>query len=208
MKTRTRSVVCCVEAGFDALALGGVCQVLSEAGSIWNWRAYRLEIASRAGGLITSNAQQQLQTRPFDACSEPEIVVVGAGPPVAAAGVDDPEPDLLARWPGPTIEWVGLRAGLIPIVRSGRFKGATVAASARLQPRLLAAEPTLQFAAKPWHVEGTLWSSASADATELALTLVQRHVGNSARRAVETSLGLTTSFSSLRVNLTKPGASE
>jgi transcriptional regulator GlxA family with amidase domain len=205
MKTRTRNVVCWIEAGFDALDLAGFCQVLSDAGSVWNWRAYRIEVASCAGGLVTSNAQQELQTVALDTCSEPEVVIIGGGEHVGTARL---EADPMKRWANSDIEWVGLRAGLLAIVRTGRFKGATVAAGLRLQPRLLAVEPTLQFATKPWHVDGKLWSTANADTTDAALSLVQRHVGNSARRAVETSLGLSTMFSTLHVNLTKPGPAE
>lgn len=201
MKTRTKNVLCWVEAGFDALDLAAFCQVLSEAGSVWNWRAYRIEIASRTGGVITNNGQQELLTIALDACSEPDIVVVSSGQHVGSEALPT---DPTESWTSPHVEWVGLRAGLLPIVRTGRFAGATVAASPRLRPRLVAAEPTLQFATKPWHVDGNLWSCASADATDAALTLVQRHVGNSARRAVETALGLATTFPPLHVNFRKP----
>lgn len=205
MKTRTRNVVCWVEAGFDAVDLAGLCQVLSEAGSNWNWRAYRIEIASRAGGLVTSNAQLQLQTVAVATCSEPDVVAVASGQHVASATLPTDPPE---RWTNPEVEWVGLRAGLIPILRSGRFRGATVAASPRLRPRLLGVDATLQFSAKPWHVDGKLWSSAGPDATEVALSLLQRHVGNTARRAVEAAFGLTTTFPAVNVNLAKPDATE
>lgn len=201
MKTRTRRVVCWLEEGFDVLDVAAFCQVLSEAGSNWNWRAFKIELASRAGGLVTSHAQLALQTCAIDTCAEPDVAVVANGPNTAAP--DAPNP--CARWTSPEVEWVGLRAGLVEIVRTGRFAGATVAATPRLQPRLLAAEPTLRFSAKPWHLDAKLWSTSSADATDVALALVQRHVGNSARRAVEASLGLATTFTPVSVGLTKSG---
>src|SRR5690606_37965653 len=78
VKTRTRHVVCWVEAGFDALDVASFCQVLSEAGSTWNWRAYRIEFVSRTGGLIASNAQLELNTAPM-AAAQPDVVIVASG---------------------------------------------------------------------------------------------------------------------------------
>lgn len=198
MKTRTKNVVCWVERGFDALDVAGFCQVLSEAGSTWNWRAYRLELTSRAGGLVMSSAQYEVPTLAFDDCTPPDVVIVagGAHAPSPNLPTDPPE-----RWPSPDLEWVGLRAGLLPIVATGRFGSAKVAASPRLQPRLLTAEPSLRFVTEPFCSDAKLWSCATADTTPAALALVQRHVGNSARRAVETALGLAVSFPPIRVEL-------
>jgi transcriptional regulator GlxA family with amidase domain len=126
--------------------------------------------------------------------------VVGSGEHVGSyAQPGDPT----EVYTSPEIEWVGLRAGLVSLARTGRFKGATVAAGPRLQPRLRAVESTLQFTTKPWHVDAKLWSTSSADTTEVALTLVQRHIGNTARRAVETALGLSATFPALRVDFGK-----
>lgn len=196
MKTRTRHVVCWVEAGFDALDVASFCQVLSEAGSTWNWRAYRIEFVSRTGGLIASNAQLELNTAPM-AAAQPDVVIVASGRQATPAEMPDP----WRLWSSPHVEWVGLRAGLLALLSTGRFQGATVAASPRFQPRLLAVEPSLQFSSKPWHVHERLWSCASADATDAALALLQRHVGNTARRAVETALGLSTTFPAVNVDV-------
>lgn len=198
MKTRTKHVVCWVEPGFDALDVSGFCQVLSETGSTWNWRAYRVELASRAGGMVMSSAQVAVSTVALDDCATPDVVVVAGAPSPLAT--DPPE-----RWAGADIEWVGLRKGLLAIVSTGRFGGARVAASPRLQPRLLATEPSLRFVTEPFFCDGRLWSCASADTTLAALALVQRHVGGGARRAVETALGLTLAFPPMRVELTSTG---
>lgn len=199
MKTRTKNVVCWVERGFDALDVAGFCQVLSEAGSTWNWRAYRIELASRTGGLVMSSAQYEVPTLSFDQCTAPNLVLVAGGAHVPSPTLPTDPPE---RWSSPDVEWVGLRGGLLPIVATGRFAGVKVAANLHLQPRLLAAEPSLRFVTDPFCSDAKLWSCATADTTPAALALVQRHVGNSARRAVETALGLAVSFPPIKVDLT------
>src|SRR5690606_15375487 len=148
------------------------------------------------GGLVSSNAQHELNTVPITP-AQPDVVIVANPRHVTATQTPDP----LQLWSSPHVEWVGLRGGLARLLCSGHFAGATVAASPRLQPRLLAVEPTLQFSSKPWHLHDRLWSCASADTTDAALALLQRHVGNTARRAVETALGLSTTFPAVNVDV-------
>lgn len=197
MRTRTRRVLCWVEEGFDALDVATFCQVLSMAGSTWNWRAYKIELASRSGGEVRSSAQLTLATMPIATCAAPEIVIVAGGSHVARRrGI---EADPTAWWSDADLEWVTLRNGLLVLLESGRCGGATVAASAALQPQLLAAEPTLRFSSKSSHLDGKLLSCASADTLDAALGMVQRHVGLGARRIIETNLGLTTPVASVQV---------
>lgn len=207
MKTRTRRVLCWIEPDFDVMDVASYCQVLSEAGSTWNWRAFRIDLVSTGGGLLRSRCQMAVQTTPLAAAlasaAEPQkstvrdrgpfdILVAGGGR--YTPGASSPLAATLSHDEASSVEWVGLRGGLLPIVETGYFAGKTVAAPPRLQTRLLASEPQLGFSAAPWYRDGRLWSVACADATQAALALVQSHVGVSARRAIETTLGLTTTI--------------
>lgn len=208
MRTRTRHVLCWVEEGFGALDVAACCQVLSAAGSAWNWRAYRIDFASARGGLIQSSGQLTIETAEVskvlggatsgETSHHPSFDVVLVASGELAPAESDPT---LSQLGHPQTEWFGLRSGLAPLLRTGRFAGSTVAAALSYQPRLLAIEPSLSFTSRPWHQHGHLWTTASADSTDPALSLVQRHLGASARRAVEASLGLTTTISPLRVEL-------
>lgn len=220
MKTRTRRVLCWIEPDFDALDVASFCQVLSEAGSTWNWRAFRIDLVSSAGGLVRSRSQMSVETLPLEAtlasASAPreraspshdpfELVVAGggrhpAGAPAALAAV-------LSHGGESNVEWVGLRSGLLPLLETKYFAGKTVAAPPRLHPRLLQTEPHLRFSSAAWHRDGSLWSVACADATQAALALVQAQIGTSARRAIETTLGLTTTITPVRLT-SKPVSGE
>lgn len=208
MRTRTRHVLCWVEEGFGALDVAACCQVLSAAGSAWNWRAYRIVFASRRGGSIPSSGQLSVETAELSevlggatskdlAPPNLDVVIVASGELVLGEESDR----LLTQRTRPETQWFGLRSGLASLLRTGRFAGSTVAAAPKYQPRLLAIEPSLMFTSRPWHQHANLWSTATADSTDPTLSLVERHLGASARRTVETSLGLTTTISPLRVEL-------
>jgi transcriptional regulator GlxA family with amidase domain len=106
-----------------------------------------------------------------------------------------------------SVEWVGLRGGLLPLLETKYFAGKTVAAPPRLHARLLQTEPQLRFSSAAWHRDGRLWSVACADATQAALALVQAQIGMSARRAIETTLGLTTTITPVHL-ASKPAGGE
>jgi hypothetical protein len=223
MKTRTRRVLVWINDGFDGLDVATWCQVLSLAGSTWNWRAYRIVVASLEGGKVQSNAQFALDSvRLKDALASastsstdhPEAEKLASlesakAPPfdvVILAGSEhnfDFDLASLDELVDVHTEWVGLRSGIVPLL--GRFPDATVAASPALQARLRAHAPVC-FTSGPWHQHGNLWSTSAGACTDAALAFVQHHLGKSARRSVEAALGLTTSLSPIRIVL--PSQSE
>lgn len=219
MKTRTRLVLFWLDDGFDGLDVATWCQVLSLAGSTWNWRAYRIVLASRNGGTVQSNAQFALDTVGFkDALGCPSVSSTDESDderptaldslkerPFDAVIVASSERASLTELPpldelvNPYTEWVGLRLGIVPLL--SRFPDATVAALPALHPRLRERAPSVCFTSRPWHRDGNLWSTAVAASTDTALEFVQHHLGKGARRSVEVALGLTTSVSPIRIVL-------
>jgi transcriptional regulator GlxA family with amidase domain len=211
VRTRTRQVLCWVEEGFGALDVAACCQVFSSAGSAWNWRAYRIELVSTRGGLVKSSGQLTMETvalhRVLSGATSGnaamgrlphfDVVIVASGERELASDASLS----FSQLTHPRLEWVGLRSGLAPLLRTGCFTGATVAAAVNHQHQLLAIDPSLQFTSRPWHQHENLWSTATADSTDAALSMVQRHMGASARRAIEVFLGLTTTISPVRVEL-------
>lgn len=223
MKTRTRLVLFWLDDGFDGLDVATWCQVLSLAGSTWNWRAYRIVLASREGGKVLSNAQFALDTvRLEDALGAaqasstdqlegetPAVFPPGGARPFDAIIVAGGERAATTELPPPDqfvdahTEWVGLRTGIVPLL--GRFPNATIAASPAHHARLRTSAHSACFTARPWHRDGNLWSTSVGASTDAALEFVQHTLGKSARRSIEVALGLTTSVSPIRIVLPAVG---
>lgn len=187
MKTRTRHVVCWVEAHFNLIDLATVCQVLSVAGSNWNWRPYRISLASRHGGLVPSRAQVNVDTVSLIDCAPPDVVILAGGEPHEPWHPDE-EP--FVTWQQLQPLWVALRDGVHALVRLEPLCQRLAVARAQ-QERVREFSPHVHFENKDYHLEGRVLSCATLDVLPAALLLLERQVGQSARRFVETQLGLT-----------------
>lgn len=186
MKTRTRHVVCWLEPHFNLIDVASFCQVLSVAGSNWNWRPYRLSFASTSGGVVTSSAQVRVDTVPLASCDLPDVVIVSSSAPTGVTSTDAP----FATWQVAVPFWVALRGSLPTLVKLN-VPLSTVAVSPPHQALMRELVPGLQFSSKDFHEDGQVLSCGTLDVLPAALALLEKQIGHSARRYVETQLGLT-----------------
>lgn len=187
MKTRTRHVVCWLEAHFNLIDVATLCYVLSVAGSNWNWRPYRVSVASRQGGLVPSRAQTHVDTVRLTECETPDIIVLAGG---ELHETWQPDEAPFAAWSQTQPFWVALRDGVHTLLRlEPTCERLAVALSQ--QARVQQSSPHVHFEHKDHHLEGRVLSCATLDVLPAALLLVERQIGQSARRFVETQLGLT-----------------
>ncbi len=187
MKTRTRHVVCWIEPYFDLIDVATFCHVLSVAGSNWNWRPYRLSLASQLGGLVTSRSQVSLLTVPLTACDAPDVVILGPGELEREL---DGQDALFASWREADPVWVTLSNSTSTLLRLN-LPTSTLAVSASRQAQVQSLAPHIELAAKDFHFDAQVLSCSTLDVLPAALALIERQIGRSARRFVETQMGLT-----------------
>lgn len=200
MKTRTQQVVCWVEPLFDLIDVTAFCHVLSAAGSNWNWRPYRISMASRVGGMITSSAQVSVQTIPLAACGPPDIVILGCGDGGVSLDINE---DPFTMWRQSKPLWVALGNSSATLLRLG-LPVSSLAVSAMRQPEVRKWSSSVEFTTKDFHFEADVLSCSTLDVVPAAFALLERQIGRSARRYVETQMGLTHNPIDLR-GLTKLG---
>lgn len=188
MKTRTQHVVCWVEPYFELIDVATFCHVLSVAGSNWNWRPYRLSLASEQGGVVPSRSQVSVQTVPLTSCAVPDVVILACGerPSYEGAG------PTIEGWSVAELTWIVFRDSIKTFMRFGVAVD-TLAVSAAGRKAVLDACSNAQFSPKDFHFDARVLSCATLDVLPGALGFVERQLGRSARRYVEAQLGLTQS---------------
>lgn len=187
VKTRTRHVVCWLEPNFNLIDVAAFCQVLSLAGSNWNWRPYRLSLVSSNGGLIASRAQVSLDTLALVSAEPPDVVILAGGEANSIPPSDDGP---LISWSRDHVFWVALRDG-VPRLLQLQQSMSMLAVPAQHQAHIRKLLPAIQFTSADFYLDTHVLSCASLDVLPAALALVERQIGQSARRYVETQMGLT-----------------
>ena len=195
MRTKSVAVACWLEPGFGLLEVASVLQVLSLAGSRWNWRPFRIMLCSSQGGLIASSAQAAVSTLPLASVPPPELILLTKGSPRQPAN----EVEELFSWlanvresPLENLVWVGLGRGVCHLVQVGLCQGRTIAAPHSERAQLTAADGSIRFTEEPWYQDGPVLSSAAVETIPVGLRLVEHFFGRSACRAAKNELGLTT----------------
>jgi transcriptional regulator GlxA family with amidase domain len=192
MRTRPYRLAVVVFDELDLLDLAGPLEVFSTAGRKWNWRAVKAELVSSSPGLKDSRAQLKVgPASGFDACPDPELVLIPGGYGARRALADEALLAYLARvQPGLTLSLsVGL--GTLLAAKAGLLRGADVAAPPTLEAELLELEPSLRVDTRERTVSSprALTASQSGSALELGLEAVARLLGKSQATGTARELG-------------------
>src|SRR5690606_23237703 len=175
----------------ELLQLASVIEVLSNAGSRWNWRPFRITFCSARGGLIDSSSQAPVNTIQPSSGVAPELLLVTAGrsrPTVKDAEETSKTFARFQRQEHPELLWVALGKGLNHLVREGLCRGRRLAAPRTERAQLTALDPSVVFVEQSWHRDGPIVSCATTDAIPVGLHLVEHFFGKSTARAVRDEL--------------------
>jgi transcriptional regulator GlxA family with amidase domain len=192
MRTRPYRLAVVVFDEMDLLDIAGPLEVFSTAGRKWNWRAVKAELVSSRPGLKESRAQLKVgPALSFDACPDPELVLIPGGYGARRALADEELLAYLARaQPGLTL-CLSVGLGTLLSAKAGLLRGADVAAPATLAAELLELEPSLRVDARERIASSprAVTAAQSGAALDLGLEAVARLLGRSQATGTARELG-------------------
>jgi transcriptional regulator GlxA family with amidase domain len=191
MRTSSRHVALVVFDEVDLLDVAGFCEVLSVAGRQWNWRPFRLFVASADGLQIATRSQLRIEAHGRLAdCPAPEILVIPGGYGARRKlGGDD-----LVTWLQGAAMHAALTAavgyGVLPLASAGLLKGTRIAASTEVSELVREIDDSVETSNEGivCH-ENLITAAASAGAIDAALEIVARTLGKKQADAVAAKIG-------------------
>jgi len=181
---------------FDEVELYDVAcmmQVASLAGRNYNWRPFRLLSVAREAGMVETRSQLRIEAKlGFGDCAPPELFFVPGGYGARRAAEDEATLEFCRR-AAQTSELLAIGAGVGVLGAAGLLEGESVAASNEVRSWLAPRLPNTRFEDQP--VVGAaggklLTAAGSGYGIELALAVVERHLGRRMAVALRANLGL------------------
>lgn len=196
MRTSSRDVVCIVFDEFELFDLAAYSQVLSLSGKHWNWRPFRLHIASTSSQVRSTTMLTVQATCELPECPPAEILFVPGGYGARVAMRDPLVRDFLRTQIVRAEQVVSVAQGSLLVGATGAAAGATLALVgahkdlidtevADIEPRA-----NIQSNANALSISGKFVSAAhSAAALDAGFTTVSHFLGQSVADKVKHELG-------------------
>lgn len=191
----------------DLLDVAGPLEVFSSAGRKWNWRAIKAElVASRRGALDT---RAQLQIGPavsFEACPEPELILIPGGYGARRALEDASLVDYLLRVRPQLKLTLCVGLGSLLAARAGLLTGASVAAPPGLAAELVALDASVVPvpSARTSTSAGSISAAQTGAAIDLGLEAVALLLGKGQALGTARELGYAWGTETLAVEILEP----
>lgn len=206
MRTRPYRLAVVVFDEMDLLDIAGPLEVLSTAGRKWNWRAVKAELVASTPRHVSTRSQLQIgPTSSFEACPEPELVLVPGGYGARLALQDAALLDYLARVGSGLTLTLAIGLGCLVAARAGLLGGAEVATTPALADELVALDASITPRVQPGPLLATraLTAAHNGSAVELGLEVVAKLLGKSQAAGTARELGYTWGTETLTVEILK-----
>lgn len=192
MRTRPYRLAIIAFDEMDLLDVAGTLEVFSSAGRKWNWRAIKAELVSSVAGVRSTRAQLQVgPAQAFDACPDPELVLIPGGYGARLALEDQSLIDYLARVRAGLTLTLTVGLGTLVAARAGLLQGCEVAVTAALEGELRALDPSIVARTDARTLAGPrcITAAQNGSAVDLGLEVVARLLGKSQATGTARELG-------------------
>lgn len=207
MRTSARSVVVVVFDEIELLDLSGAVHVLSVAGRHWNWRPFRVFLASCHGLLVSTRNQLRIEAHgALEESPTPEILLVPGGYGARKLLGDDRFDDWLRRQ-GEQAELLGsVGSGGLCLMRAGWCRGGRLALPSDVHDVARELDPSVELTQEPGVVQSARLRSvaASGGSVDLGLSVVEHFLGTKQALALAERLGVPRSAAPERLELRAP----
>jgi transcriptional regulator GlxA family with amidase domain len=207
MRTRPYRLAVIAFDEMDLLDVAGPLEVFSSAGRKWNWRAIKAELVGSRSGSIGTRAQLEVgPALPFEACPDPELILIPGGYGARRALEDTRVIDYLASLQQSVKLTLSVGLGSLLGARAGLFSGAHVATSSSLAAELVALDPSIQpqIGARTSSAARSISAAQTGAALELGLEAVALLLGKSQALGTARELGYPWGTETLAVEILEP----
>jgi transcriptional regulator GlxA family with amidase domain len=191
--TRSRQVALLLFNEVEVLDFAGLLQVITLAGRHWNWRPFKIHAVAEQPGLISTCNQVRIEAPvSLSDCPPPEIVILPGGYGAILAA----KSSALVSWLSEAIERaeavVCVGNGALLLAATERCPGETLSVSSNAAASLLERHSTLLANTSDRLTLGqkVLSARTSEGSLDLGLELVQRFLGASLKKRVQSELML------------------
>lgn len=195
MRTSSRTAAVLVFEEVELLELSGIAHVLSIAGRHWNWRPFKLFLASAHGPIVTTRNQIRLEAHgSLDACTAPELLVLPGGYGARRLLEDARIVSWLAAVTAQATTVASIGYGSLLLAKAGLTKNERVAVAGDVLPLAQELDATTEWVTEPGVVRsGTklLSTAVSAGSLDLGLEVVSRELGAKQAATLAAKLGWT-----------------
>ena len=206
MRTRPYRLAVVAFDEMDLLDVSAPLEVLSTAGRKWNWRAVKAQLVASTPRPISTRAQLQIgPASSYDACPEPELLLIPGGYGARLALQDAALLDYLARVRDGLTLTLAIGLGCLVAARAGLLSGLEVATTPALADELVALDASItpRLEQRPLLAARALTAAHNGSAIELGLEVVAQLLGKSQASGTARELGYAWGTETLTLEILK-----